>query len=158
MADLGPDKKRIAQLLRMLGSSGGERRTAFTMLESAMREAKENWSDIGNAYERDGGPNFTESELQEYGQARHAEGVDAGIKIGQARASNGGGNGHGYTLPKDTIMADYCHQQLGRLKSDAERDFVNRVYPRIQRKMNLSPGELGFLMSVYVKSGGRFDR
>jgi hypothetical protein len=155
MADPGPNKK-LAQLFRMMGASDGERRAAFVKLESEMRSRGINWSDIGNAIERDDDPGkYTETELQEYGRAMRAEGVEAGIKIGQARASNGSGNGHGYTLPKDTIMAEYCHQQLGRLKSDTERDFISRVYPKTQRRANLSPGELGFLASVYIKNGGK---
>ena len=38
MADLGQNKKRIAQLLRMLSSTGGERRNAFAALERAITE------------------------------------------------------------------------------------------------------------------------
>ena len=54
------------------------------------------WSDIGNVIEPgaecDDGK-FTEAEMQQFGQAMRAEGVEAGIKIGMARAGNGGGNG-----------------------------------------------------------------
>jgi hypothetical protein len=122
MADLGPNKKRkrIAQLLRMLSSSGGERRNAFATLERIMRSEGVSWSDIGNAIERDVEPTpdngrYTESEMQEFAQAARAEGVDAGIKIGLARARNGSGNGH-MTLPKPAEMAEYCHERLSRLK------------------------------------------
>ena len=39
--------------------------------------------------------------MQEFAQAARAEGVEAGIKIGMARASNGSGNANGHlTLPK----------------------------------------------------------
>ena len=86
---------------------------------------------------------YTETELQEYGQIKRAEGVEAGIKIGQARASNGSSNGHGYTLPKDTVMAEYCHQQLGRLKSDSERDFYQPRVPENTTKSKPVVGRAG---------------
>jgi hypothetical protein len=134
----------------MLDASDEERRVAFPKLERAMQNAGFKWVDIGNFV---ADPRYTEAEVQQCAQAARAEGVEAGINIGLARASNG--NGHGYTLPKDTIMAEYCHQQFGRLKSDTERDFINRVYPKTQRRGNLSSGELGFLASVYIKHGGK---
>lgn len=113
VADLGPNKKRIAQLFRMLGSSGGERRNAFAALERVMRSEEISWTDIGDAIEHGGDEGkFTESELQEYGQALRQEGVEAGIKIGMARGGNGGGNGNGHlSLPKPVEMAEYCHDR-----------------------------------------------
>ena len=48
MPDLGPNKKKIAQLFRMLGSSGGERRNAFAALERLMQSEGVNWNDIGD--------------------------------------------------------------------------------------------------------------
>jgi hypothetical protein len=99
MADIGPHIRRIAQLFRMLSSSGGERRNAFAAPERLMQSEGVSWTDIGDAIEHDGEGKYTESELHEYGQAIRAEGVEAGIKICQARASNGIGNGQ-LTLPK----------------------------------------------------------
>jgi hypothetical protein len=157
VAELGPNKKLTAKLLRSLGTNiPNERRTVWIKLH----DAKVSWCDVGDAYECYGEPRpddgkFTEAELQEYGQAMRAEGVEAGIKIGQARARNGSSNGHGYTLPEAAVMVEYCHQQLGWLRSDTERDFIDRVYPRIKRGINLSLRELGFLMSVYTKTGGK---
>ena len=156
MADVGPPRKRIAQLLRMLRSSGGKRRNAFAALEGVMRGRDITWSDIGNWVEggefADGA--YTEDELQQFAQARYAEGVEAGIKIGEARKSNGGGNGH-IALPKPADMAEYCHEQLGRLKDDKQREFVTEVYLITQRGRNLSPGRLGYLASIYIGIGGR---
>ena len=57
MADLGPNKKRIAQLVRILGSSGGERRNAFAALERVMRSEEISWTDIGDAIEHGGSAN-----------------------------------------------------------------------------------------------------
>ena len=41
---------------------------------------------------------YAESEMQEFAQASRAEGIEAGIRMGMARVSNGSGNGHP-TLP-----------------------------------------------------------
>jgi hypothetical protein len=153
VADLGSSKKRIAQLLRMLSSSGGERRNAFAALERSMQSEGVSWTDIGDAIECDEGK-YTESELQEYGQALRTEGVEAGIKVGEARASNGGGNGH-LTLPKPLEMAQYCHDRLGRLKDDKQREFIDEMYEKTRRGINLKLGTLGYLASIYIKLGGR---
>jgi hypothetical protein len=110
-------------------------------------------ADIGDAIEHGGDEGkFTESELQEYGQALRAEGVEAGIKIGMARKSNG--NGH-ITLPEPSQMAEYCHDRLSRLKDDKQREFVSDIYTLTRRKMSLSLGRLGYLVSIYIQHGGR---
>ena len=93
-----PNKKRIAKLVRQFGAAErGVRANAWRATERALEDMGANWSDVGNWIEGDDeptGPNkYTEAEMQEYGQAMRAEGVEAGIKLGQARASNGGGNG-----------------------------------------------------------------
>jgi hypothetical protein len=116
VADL---KKRIAQYLRMLGASDGERRTAFVKLELAMRDAKVSWTDIG-----------------------------------QARASNGNGNGH-LVLPKPEEMAEYCHQQFGRLTNDWQRKFVADLFIITRRTSNLSLSRLANLAKIYIETGGR---
>jgi hypothetical protein len=152
VADLGPNKKRIAQLLRMIGSSGGERRNAFAALERVMRSEGISWSDIGNAIELDDGK-YTESELQEYGQALRAEGVEAGIKIGLTRASNGGDNGH-FTLPEDSEMADYCRRHRDDLEPK-HHSFVDRMPTRARSWRPLSLRERGYLASLYIQLGGR---
>jgi hypothetical protein len=154
VADLGPNKKRIAQVLRILGSSGGERRNAFAALERIMRSAGVTWTDIGDVIEN-GDENegkYTESELQEYGQALRAEGVEAGIKIGMTRTSNG--NGH-LALPKPSEMAEYCHDRPSRLKDDKQRDFVNDMYVITRQGASLSPRRLGYLASIYIQIGGK---
>ena len=108
MADLGSNRKRIAQLMRMLGSSGGERRNAFAALERLMQSEGITWSDLGNAIEHsiDGNADcegkYTETEMQEFAQASRAEGVEAGIRIGMARVqTQRQGNGH-IVLPEDS--------------------------------------------------------
>jgi hypothetical protein len=155
VADLSDNQRRIAQLFRMLGSTGGERRNAFAALERAMQSEGISWSDIGNTIERGfagGDGKYSEAELCEYGQALRAEGVEAGIKIGLARAGNGGGNGH-LTLPPPVEMAQHCHERLGRLRNDNERDFISKAHGRRGRTRSLR--ELGWLVSLYIQTGGR---
>jgi hypothetical protein len=146
--------KRIAQLIRMLGSSGNERRVAFAALERTMQGEGVSWSDIGNIIEQNADGKYTEEELQEYGQALRAEGVEAGIQIGMARVSNGGTNGH-LSLPDPKEMAEYCHSRLRRLKDDKQREFVSEIRLYTARGLRLSLGRLGYLASIYIQQGGR---
>ena len=150
MAD--PNKKRIAQLFRMLGSSGGERRNAFAALERSMQSEGVSWTDIGDALERGSEGKFSEAELQEYGQALRAEGVEAGIKIGQARKSNGSANGHSM-LPENSEMADYCRRHRDDLEPK-HHSFVDRMPTRTRSRRPLSPKEKGYLASLYIQLGG----
>ena len=69
-----------------------------------------------------------------------------------ARKSNG--NGH-ITLPEPSEMAEYCHDRLSRLKDDKQREFVADIYTLTRRKMSLSLGRLGYLVSIYIQHGGR---
>jgi hypothetical protein len=157
VADLDPNKKRIAKLCRMLSSSGCERRTAFAALERLMQSEGVSWSDIGNMVERGFGCDdgkYTEAEMLEFAQAARAEGVEAGIQIGLTRAANGGGNGH-LTLPKPAEMAEFCRTRAGRLKNDKEREFIDEMLVMTQRGRKLFPGSLGYLASLYIKHGGR---
>ena len=153
MADL-PNKRRIAQLLRMLGSQGGERRNAFAALERTMQSDGFSWSDLGNFLDEHDDGKYSETEMQEFGQAARAEGVEAGIKIGMARAGNGSGNGH-FTLPKTAEMAEYCHQQHGRLKNDWQRNFVADIFVFTRHTMNLSRPRLANLAKIYIEFGGK---
>src|SRR5262245_30679167 len=123
MVDLGPNKQKIAKLLRLLGTpSLSERRTTWDKLKERMQADGINWSDIGNWIEAQDNQKYTEAEMQEHAQIAREKGVEAGIQIARASA-NGHGGGAG-TLPSTPIMAEYCHQQLSRLKSDWQRDFV----------------------------------
>ena len=111
-----------------------------------------NWTDIGDVIENGGDDDgkYTETEMCEVAQAARAEGVDEGIKLGMARASNGG-NGQ-ITLPKPSEMAQYCHDRLHRLKDDKQRDFVSDMCVVTQRRTNLSKGQLAWLASIYIQT------
>jgi hypothetical protein len=155
VTDLGPNKKKIAQLFRMLGSSGGERENAWRALVRVMQNERVSWTDIGDVIaggEHDDGK-YTEAEMQEVAQAARAEGVEAGIRIGKAHVSNGSGNGQ-LTLPKPCEMAEYCHDRLAQLKSDKERDFVIDTYTFTRRRARLSSGRLSWLTGIYIKISG----
>jgi hypothetical protein len=121
VADLDPNWKRIAQLTRMLGSRGGERRNAFAALERTMQSERITWSDYGNR-----------------------------IEHGRAQQHS---NGH-IMLPGPSEMAEYCQQRPNRLKDDAQRRFIDEMYVKTRRGINLQRGTLGYLASIYIKLGG----
>ena len=52
-------------------------------------------------------------------------------------------------------MAQYCHERPSRLKDDAQRDFIEEMYAKTRRGTNLKLGTLGYLVSIYIKIGGR---
>jgi hypothetical protein len=135
----------------MLCSTGNERRNAFSALEHRMQSEGVSWSDIGNAYEHSTEDKYTEKEMQEFFAAGRKEGVEAGIKIGLACAQQS--NGH-LVLPSPSEMAKHCCQQLSQLTNNNERNFVNETCPYIRRRAKLTPGQLGFLASIYIKTGG----
>src|SRR5262245_32243697 len=139
----------------------GVRVNAWTALERAMESAGISWSDIGNWIEHGGAQDdgkYTEAEMQEFAQVARAQGVEAGIKIGQTRANNGGGNGH-LTLPSPAEMADFCQARQRQLKDDKQRDLINEMVVKTRNQIvprnRLAPGTLGYLVSLYIKHGGR---
>jgi hypothetical protein len=150
-------RERIAQCVRSFGAAErGVRVNAWTAAERTLESERLNWSDVGNwieAGEQDESK-YTEAEMQEFAQCARVEGVEAGIKIGMARASNGSGNGH-LTLPKPLEMAEYCRDRLARLKDDKQREFVSDMCVMTRRGMTLSLGRLGYLASIYIQIGGR---
>ena len=112
------------------------------------------WSDIGNVIEA-GFKGYTEAEVQEYGQVKRAEGVEAGIKIGLARVSNGNGSGNGsLTLPKPFEMAEYCRRHRDDLEPK-HHSFVDKMPTRTRSGRPLSPKETGYLASLYIQLGGK---
>jgi hypothetical protein len=165
--DIAPKQKttlceRIAQLVRLFHTpKRGERANAWCAAERAMEDGGIDWRDVGNWIERGGKHDegkYTESELQEYGQALRAEGIEAGIKIGMTRASSGSGNGH-LTLPSLAEMADFCQTRRQRLKDDAQREFIDEMVVKTRNQMflrnRLTPGTLAYLVSLYIKHGGK---
>jgi hypothetical protein len=162
--DVAPKQKttprqKVAQLVRLFGTTErGERVSAWHALERMMASTGVNWSDVGNWIEQSGEPDdgkYNEAEMAEFAQAARAEGVEAGIKIGKARAqTQQQSNGH-VVLPEPAEMAEYCHERLGRLKDDKQREFVSNMYVITRRARSLSLGRLGYLASIYIQIGGR---
>jgi hypothetical protein len=154
VADLDP-WKRVAQLARMVGSIGGERRNAFAALELTMQSEGITWTDIGNMIERTADGKYTEDEMQQFALAVRKEGVEEGIKIGMARAQTQQ-RSNGYTvLPEASEMAEYCHEQLNRLRNDWQRDFIADIYAITRRRVGLSLPRLANLAKIYIEIGGR---
>lgn len=154
-----PDvKPKLAKLLRMLDTpSESERRIAWGKLVSGLKQNGLSWVDVGDAFEQ----NLTEAEvieLAEHAEARgRADGVEAGIKIGMVRAANNGsGNGHGgLALPPPVQIAEYVQSRRALLKDDSQRRFADEMVSKTRRRVYIAPGTLGFLISLYVKHGGR---
>jgi hypothetical protein len=146
VADLAPIKERLAKCIRLFGSA--ERANARNMTERALASVSASWTDLGDWIEN----SYSETEMTEFAQAIRQEGVEAGIKIGMARAHS---NGH-IVLPEPAEMAEYCHERLNRLKDDKQRDFVSDMFVITRRGRNsLSLGRLGYLASIYIQIGGR---
>jgi hypothetical protein len=159
--DVAPKQKttpreRIARLVRQFGATErGVRVNAWRALELTMENEHLNWSDVGNWIEGSADGKYTETEMEEFAQALRAEGIEAGIKIGMVRAqAQQQSNGH-IVLPEPAEMAKYCHERLGRLKDDKQRNFISDMYVITQRTRGLSPGRLGYLTSIYIQIGGR---
>jgi hypothetical protein len=110
------------------------------MTERALASVGASWTDLGDWIE------------QSYSEAEMLEMVAAVRKEECARAPRS--NGH-MILPEPPEMAEYCHQRLGRLKDDKQRDFVSDMYVITQRGAKLSLGRLGYLASIYIQIGGR---
>lgn len=138
MADLAPIKERLAKCIRLFGSA--ERANARIMTERALASVGANWTDLGDWIEH----SYSEDEMLEM--------VATVRKEEHARAPQS--NGH-IVLPEVSEMAEYCHQRLNRLKDDKQRDFISDMYVITRRRMNLSPGRLGYLASIYIQIGGK---
>lgn len=135
----------------MLSSSGGEKRNTFAALERTMLSAGVTWTDIGDSVEHDGDGKYTDAEMAEFAQAARAEGVEDGIKIGAARASNGNGHAKCFTLPEPREMAEYCNDRPHQLDAK-QRDFIDDM---CRRRRSLTPNQLGWLVHIYIQIGGR---
>jgi hypothetical protein len=135
---LAPIKGRLAKCVRLFGSD--ERGNARTMTERALASVGANWTDLGDWIEN----SYSESEMLE---------LDAAVRK-EERARAPQSNGH-IVLPEVSEMAQYCHDRLGQLKDDKQREFVSDMRACTQRGMRLSLGRLAYLASIYIKHGGK---
>jgi hypothetical protein len=138
VVDLAPVKGRLAKCIRLFGSA--ERANARNMTERALASVGASWTDLGDWIEH----SYSEDEMLE---------VVATIRK-EERARMPHHNGH-FMLPEASEMAEYCHERLGRLKDDKQRDFVGDMYVITRRGVSLSLGRLGYLASIYIQIGGK---
>jgi hypothetical protein len=150
--DLTPDAiRKLAACVRSLSAdNNNERRAAWTGLCSLLKTDGIDFRDLGNLVESAVDDRYTKTEMLELSAAARKEGVETGIKIGEARASQN--NGH-ITLPEPSEMAAYCYVNRGRLE-EKHHSFVDRMSRR-RSYHSLSPKEKGYLASLYIQLGGR---
>jgi hypothetical protein len=131
-----------------------QRRIAFTALEDALEKFGADFRDLGNWIEQPGNGKYT-AEVQEICDVVRKESVEAGIKLGLARASNGGGNSHSTnTLPPASVMAAYCHERRDRL-NDWEQEFIDNMHVHgVARRFTLKPKQKSKLQEIYQQLGG----
>lgn len=164
-------KKKIAKLVRLFGTNEhGERANAWRMLERTMKGACVSWSDVGNWIEQDDAlkslaqvmnnksvsADDVVSWIKDGGEQDLKAIYDAALQEGIRRGMqqmNGNSNGH-ITLPDPLEMAEFCQQHSRQLKDDAQRRFVD-VMAITTRRRTPPRGPLGYLVSLYIKHGGR---
>jgi hypothetical protein len=148
MSDVAPKKKttprmRVALLVRQFGASErGVRVNTWTALENTMKTMGVTWTDVGNWIES--GDGYTEEEMLEI--------VALVRKEEQARISQS--NGH-FSLPEPVQMGEYCHRRRNQLKDDKQRVFIDETYARLLQGVSLHRSPLGYLVSIYIKLGGK---
>jgi hypothetical protein len=155
VADLTPKiAERLAKCVRMLHNDNlHQRRAAFAALERALQSYGADFRDLGNWIEQPGNGKFSEAEMQEIFDAARKEGVEAGIKLGLARATNGGGNNHSTsTLPTAAVMTAYCYERRDRL-NDWERNFIDDMHVGGKARW-LTPKRKSKLQDIYQLLGG----
>jgi len=139
-----------------------------------MKSAGVNWSDVGNWIEEGDALKTLNQILQKNGvspddvmswikgggeddfRAIYDAGLQNGIKRGveqEKSKSNGKANGH-MTLPDALEMAEFCQRHAGQLKDDAQREFIAEMVITTRRRAP-QRGPLGYLVSIYIKHGGR---
>jgi hypothetical protein len=158
VADLDPHWKRIAQLTRLLGSTGGERRNAFAALERAMKNEGVSWTDVGNAIERNTDGKYSEEEMQQAILITQRENLEKGIKIGKAQveaeARLRASNGHAAALPPPVVMAAFCHKRREQL-NEWEQNFIADMHVGGKaRRFPLKPKQKDKLQEIYQQLGG----
>jgi hypothetical protein len=150
--DVPPKKKttpreKIARLVRLPGArERGERAGAWHALERTMKSEDVSWTDLGDWIEH----SYSEQEMLEV--------VDVVRKEERQRAQQSAArsNGH-FVLPSPAEMADFCEARRNQLKDDNQRKFIDEMVWTTHQMSHrrLHPKTLGFLVSLYIKHGGR---
>ena len=134
-------------LVRQLSAhERGVRAAAWYAIERTMQSHGITWVDVGNWIEN----SYSEEEMLEV--------VDIVRKEERQRAQQTAAqsNGH-FMLPSPAEMADFCEARRGQLKDDNQRKFIEEMVwtTRQMSHRRLHPGTLGYLVSLYIKHGGR---
>jgi hypothetical protein len=144
VADLAPIKERLAKCIRLFGSP--ERANARNMADRALESIGASWTDLGDWIEN----SYNEEEM--------LQAVDIVRKEERQRAQQSAAQSNGHmVLPSLTEMADFCHAQRNWLKDDAQRKFIDEMVFATHHQMQhrLKRGTLGYLVSLYIKHGGK---
>ena len=119
---------------------------AFSGLVRTLKNASADWNDFGDLVEH----NYSEQEMLEIVEVIRKE------ERQRAQQSAARSNGH-YVLPSPAEMADFCEARRGQLKDDNQRKFIEEMVWTTRQMSHrlLHPGTLGYLVSLYIKHGGR---
>ena len=132
-------------MVRMLGLRARRKRRNLPPWSAPCGARALPGSDIGNVdragrqVEHDDSK-YTESEMQEFAQASAPR--------GSKRESRSAWRARRRAMdisccPKPSEMAEYCHQRLGRLKNDKQREFVADMYRDHAARQELVAGAAG---------------
>jgi hypothetical protein len=152
-----PIAKRIARLMRMLGSSyEGEWHNAVTMMKRTLEAERLTFNDIATVIENHQG----EIEERKYSDADaeiiFARGVEKG-RVEEARKQQVPPEFY-YDdgRPRWTEVALFCQKNAARLRSEWERTFVNDMAGRVLWQ-DPTPKQTKHLIAIFVKLGGSYD-
>jgi hypothetical protein len=135
-------KDKIAMVVRQFSAhERGVRAAAWRGIENMMQSQGITWVDVGDWIEH----SYSEEEMLQI--------VDAIRKEERARAPQS--NGH-FALPSPAEMADFCETRPNWLKDDEQRKFVEEMVFKTHNQVRLHRGTLGYLVSLYIKHGGKF--
>ena len=158
MADLGPNKKRIAQLFACWAPAAASAATRSLRWSAHAESEGISWSDIGDV----------DRERWRCDDGKYTEERNAGIRprpparkgsrqgsrsAWRARAMGRQWSGHAAASLRRWRSTATSGSR--RLKDDKQREFVSDMYVITQRGTNLSLGRLGYLASIYIQLGGR---
>ena len=138
-------KEKITMLVRQLSAhEHGVKVAAWRAIERAMQSHGITWVDVGNWIEN----SYSEEEM--------LEAVDIVRKEERQRAQQTAARSNGHmVLPSPVEMADFCEARRNRLKDDKQRAFIDEMVWKTRQMPRLHPGTLGYLVSLYIKHGGK---
>jgi hypothetical protein len=152
-----PIAKRIARLMRMLGSSyEGEWHNAVTMMKRTLETERLTFNDIATVIENHQG----EIEERKYSDADaeiiFARGVEKG-RVEEARKREAPPEFYGADgEPRWAAIALFCQKHVTQLRSTWEREFINDMAGKTLLR-EPSEKQAKHLLAIFVKLGGSYD-